>query len=351
MTAPVDLGRRRSSGGAGTRPVRVALDLLGGDDAPEVAVAAVGSWLAGPGGRDAVELVLVGPPQPARARLEALGADPDDPALSYVPAAQGVAMHDAPIAAARSSADVGVRVAAELVAAGRADVLVTAGHTGAAVVATSLAWGRESGVARPVLSVALPGSTRPVLLLDAGASLDASPEVLLSHAAAGLRRARELGFGPAPRVGLLSIGAESGKGDELRRATDPLLRAALGPAYVGPVEGDDVVDGSRAEVVVTDGFTGNVLLKGLEGAVRWTVAVAGAAYHDPDPAAGAVGAALAAPYGAAVLLGVRGVAVLAHGAASPDAVVTAIAVAVATVRAPGRVSTVTGVQRASGARR
>ena len=103
--------------------------------------------------------------------------------------------------------------------------------------------------------------------------------------------------------------------------------------------------------MVTDGFTGNVLLKGLEGAVRWTVAVAGAAYHDPDPAAGAVGAALAAPYGAGVLLGVRGVAVLAHGAASPDAVVTAIAVAVATVRAPGRVSTVTGVQRASGARR
>ena len=190
---------------------------------------------SGPGRRSRrarrVELVLVGPPQPARARLEALGADPDDPALSYVPAAQGVAMarraRSPPHAAAPTSAF--ASPPSSSLPAGPTCSL-SAGHTGAAVVATSLGVGRESGVARPVLSVALPGSTRPVLLLDAGASLDASPEVLLSHAAAGLRRARAARARPAPRVGLLSIGSRVRQG---RRAASGHRPVAAGGARSG----------------------------------------------------------------------------------------------------------------------
>ncbi len=312
---------------AAAPPVRLAVDLLGGDGGTDAVAQAVAAWLAdGSSGEptDAARLVLVGPSEDARRALRAHGVDPAHPGLSFVEATGSIATGDPPVTALRTAGDTRaatVRAAAELVRAGGADALVSAGHTGAAVVATSLVWGRLPDALRPVLAVLLPARPRPVLLLDVGATPDASADVLVSHATAGVRHAIATGLSPAPRVGLLSIGSETGKGDQLRRSTAPLLDAAFGAAYVGLVEGGDVLDGDRADVVVTDGFTGNVLLKGLEAAVRWTLDLAG------PPARAAVGRVLAPPYGAGVLLGVRGDAVLAHGAADAGAMVTALRVA------------------------
>lgn len=311
--------------------VRVAVDLLGGDDAPGVVAAAVARWQR-ERDTDGVRLVLVGPPDLARLAVAEHGGDPEDPSLAYAVARLGVPMDSAPVTAARTSAGVGVRVAADLVRDGRADVLVSAGHTGAAVIATSLSWGRTAGALRPALAVLLPGAHGPVVLLDVGATLDPTPDVLVSHAALGIAYARELGLAVDPQVGLLSIGAEDGKGDALRRAAATALSVSLGGTYfVGNVEGGDLLSAAELHVVVTDGFTGNVLLKGFEGAVRWGARVALAAYDDPAPGRRRLADAVRAPYGAGVLLGVRGDAVVAHGAADAGALLTAVEVAVQTV--------------------
>jgi phosphate acyltransferase len=340
-----DHGRGQVGDTAALSPVRVAVDLLGGDGAPDVVTTAVADWLARPG-RGAVSLTLVGPETTARAGVAAAGADPDHPALSYAAADRAVAMVDAPVAAVRTHRDLGVRVAAELVRDGAADAIVSAGHTGALVVATSLVWGRRSSAARPALAVLVPATAGPVLLLDVGASPDATPEVLVSHAALGVGHLTASGLVAHPRVGLLNLGAETGKGDALRRGADPLLHAAFGTGYVGQVEGHDLSAGALADVVVTDGFTGNVALKAMEGAVRWATALAASAYPDPAPALAAVRGALHAPYGAGLLLGVRGTAVAAHGATSGQGLRAAITLA-ATVA--GRTATTVAAMEPGGA--
>jgi len=229
---------------------------------------------------------------------------------------RGVGMSDAAHDGADPATTIGATVAA--VADRRVDALVSAGASGAIVAAAVVGLGRVHKVRRPALTAVLPGANGPLVLLDAGAGMQVSPIDLVQHATLGAAYAR-LAFGVEhPRVGLLSVGAEPGKGDRLRRATDAALRVqapAIG-AYVGPVEGHDVVTGARADVVVTDGFTGNVLLKGIEAAL----ALAPAAYP-PN----------AVPR-AAVLLGVAGTVVVCHGAACGEDVATGIALAARLVR-------------------
>jgi hypothetical protein len=175
-----------------------------------------------------------------------------------------------------------VRVAARLVRDGDADAFVSAGSTGATVAAALFTIGRVRGMARIALAVVVPAADAPVILLDAGASPEVTVEGLTQHAVAGSAYARvRLGL-DAPRVGLLSIGEEAGKGDDVRKRAYEELSRLDDIDFVGNVEGGDVATGGRADVVVTDGFTGNVLLKGMEGAIAMaTAALASAIGADP----------------------------------------------------------------------
>ena len=285
--------------------MRIAVDLLGGDDAPAVVVdGALQACRADPG----LQLLLVGPDAVADGILRALG-----PELHGRVTARTGPAGPAPALGSGRGLDTTVRAAVRAVADGSADALLSAGPTGATVSATALGLGRWPGVRRPVLAATIPTAAGRSVLLDVGASVDATPATLAGHALLGAAYAAvTLGLA-APRVGLLSIGHETGKGDRVRRATDPLLAELPLPAnarYAGLVEGDDLVAGDRADVVVTDGFTGNVLLKALE------------AVHD---LAGPRGAD--APPRAAVLLGVAGVAIVCHGAAGPADVASGLAFA------------------------
>ncbi|WP_200211999.1 phosphate acyltransferase PlsX [Micromonospora coerulea] len=286
---------------------RIAVDLLGGDDAPAVVVdGALRAVRADPD----LHLLLVGPTEVAGGLIDAL--DPAHRARIEVrPVHTAVGMADHPTAGRAHST---VRAAVHAVREGLADALVSAGSTGATVTAAALGFGRWPHVRRPALVATLPAVGGPVVLLDVGGSLEPGPATLARHAVLGAAYAAVAHGVAEPRIGLLSVGTEAGKGDRLRRATDPVLAAVplpCGARYVGLVEGYDVASGTRADVVVTDGFTGNVLLKAIEGAY----AMAGG-----PPASGG------APR-AAALLGVAGTVVVCHGAARPDDVASGIALA------------------------
>ncbi|MFU8850313.1 phosphate acyltransferase PlsX [Micromonospora sp. SL1-18] len=285
----------------------MAVDLLGGDDAPAVVVdGALRAVRTDPD----LHLLLVGPTEVADALTGALA--PEQRArITVRPARAVVGMADHPTAARAEST---VRAAVTAVRDGLADAVVSAGSTGATVTAAALGLGRWSGVRRPALVATLPAVAGPVVLLDVGGTLESGPDTLARHAVLGAAYAAVAHAVAAPRVGLLSVGTEAGKGDRLRRAAGPALATVplpCGARYVGLVEGFDISLGARADVVVTDGFTGNVLLKAIEGAY----AMAGG-----PPASGG------APR-AAALLGVAGTVVVCHGAARPDDVAAGIALA------------------------
>jgi glycerol-3-phosphate acyltransferase PlsX len=190
-------------------------------------------------------------------------------------------------------------------------------------------------VSRPPLAAVVPSKAGPLVFLDVGASTDATPELLAQFALAGAAFATvRLGL-PSPRVGLLSIGEEPGKGDELRKAAYDAL-AGLPVDFVGNVEGRDVPHGGRADVVVTDGFTGNVLAKGLEGAATMLASVLVEALSDRPELLPLLAAATdhMSPevLGGAVLLGVKGVVVVGHGASTPQGVASCVRTAVQAVR-------------------
>lgn len=321
---------------------RVALDLLGGDGAP--GVVAEGALLAAAADPD-LAVTLVGPPDVAAAALRAAGGDPA--AFEVAPASQVVGMGEDPARGVRAKRDATVRVAARLVRDGAADACCSVGSTGAALAAGLLTLGRLPGVTRPALALTLPSPGGPAVFLDAGANPDAGPELLVQFALTGAALAQvRLGV-PRPRVGLLSIGSEPGKGDALRREAFAALQALSGPgaplAFIGNVEGSDVPLGGNADVIVTDGFTGNVLLKGLEGAVAAvTRGLAEVALAIPErkaaakallPAFGELAARFGAEgQGGGMLLGLRGVSVIGHGSSSPVAVAAAVAAAAQAAR-------------------
>jgi glycerol-3-phosphate acyltransferase PlsX len=259
--------------------------------------------------------------------------------VDVVAATQVVEMTEDPVRALRRKRDSTVRVAAGLVRDGRADATVSIGSTGAALAAAVLVLGRLPGMTRAALAPVLPSPRGPVVLIDAGANADCTVELLQQFAVVGAAYARvRLGV-RRPRVGLLSIGEESGKGDTLRKKAEPALADVLadGPAqFVGNVEGHAVALGGEADVVVCDGFTGNVLLKGIEGALAAVAAELSATESASTEPNGAnertmrrVLHRLASDESGAVLLGVDGVSVVGHGAASPAAVAGCIALAAA----------------------
>ncbi|TAK02233.1 MAG: phosphate acyltransferase PlsX [Chloroflexota bacterium] len=245
-------GHPAGAAGAG---VRIAVDAMGGDHGPvEVVPGALDHARAHP--EDHV--LLVG----AEAAIRAVAGELP-PNVSIVPASQVIEMHEHPALALREKRDASILVASDLVRRGEADAVITAGHTGAAMAAAILRIGRLPGVDRPALAVQMIRSGAPFVLLDIGANPDSTAENLAQYARMGAIFAdRVLGI-PDPRVALLSIGEEKGKGDlRIQRATE--LLDVSGLHFVGNVEGKDVT-GNLADVVVTDAVTGNVMIKFFEG--------------------------------------------------------------------------------------
>jgi phosphate acyltransferase len=304
----------------------IAIDAMGGDNAPDAIVEGAQRAAAEIG----VPVVLVGRPEV----LEPLRGD-----LAVVPASEVIGMSDDPGSGVRTKKDSSLVRAAEAVRDHKASAMVSAGNTGATMASALLRMGRIKGVARPAIAtpIPVPGST-PTVLLDAGANAECQPAWLVQFALMGAVFARQRYGIEEPRVGLLSIGEESSKGNTLVKETHALLSAegalaAAGARFVGNVEGRDVMT-DHVDVVVTDGFTGNVTLKTLEGGMKALVkAVVGALGESPaaDEAIGALLPLYATldpdATGGAMLLGVDGVCIISHGSSSPTAIVNATRVA------------------------
>ena len=296
--------------------MRIAVDALGGDRAPrEIVAGALAAAVRLP--RD--EVFLVGDPTLVEPEV-----DPDGPPnLSLREAGGPVGMGEEPASALRARPDASVAVAAEMVREGEADALFSAGNTGATVAAALLRVGRFQGCRRPAIATVLPLRS-PVLLLDAGATVMCRPQDLLNFAIlGGVFARRYFDLEGEARVGLINVGEEPGKGNDLSREAHYLLSESPGVRFVGNVEGREIGSGV-ADVLVTDGFTGNVVLKTAEGVAREILAMLRSAM-----AGGPISkltAGILRPrlrgvrdrvdpenYGGSFLLGVRGSVVIGHG--------------------------------------
>jgi phosphate acyltransferase len=290
--------------------IRIAVDAMGGDHAP---AAIVDGAVAAARDLD-IHISLVGATAAIERALER-HRDWRQLHLGVVDAPDVIDMAASPIAVRRKPR-ASIRVAAELVARGDAAALFSAGHTGATVVATHAAFGMSAGVDRPALATTIPTRGRPAVLLDAGANVECRPQHLLQFAIMGGVFARVALGVDRPRVGLLSIGEEETKGNELTREAHRLLKGA--PInFIGNVEGREIYSGV-ADGIVCDGFTGNVVLKTSEGLVEALQARLGEKLSSVFDYS---------EYGGAPLLGIAGLAVVGHGRSSPKAVSNAIAMA------------------------
>ncbi len=307
--------------GAGRgREVRVAVDAMGGDRGHEEIVA--GALAAA---SDGVTPILFGAPG-----LDACG-------LELVEAAETIGMDEKPAEAVRAKPESSLVRACRAVGDGEADVVVSAGNTGAILAAGLLELGRLPGVLRPAIAVPLPARRGPSVMLDCGANADAKPEHLLQFAHMGAIFAEEILELERPGVRLLSIGEEQEKGNQLTLEAHRLLTADPDLAFAGNVESRQLLEGA-ADVVVCDGFTGNVCLKAIEGTI---LAVLGSLREELRRSRrGRVGGLLVRPaaralrrrldpdtYGGAYLLGLRRLAVIAHGNSSRHAIANAVRLA------------------------
>lgn len=302
----------------------IALDAMGGDEMPG---AAVDGALAA--AREGIEVVLVGDKPTLRAELERRGAT-----LPVHHASDVIRMSDS-AADVRRRRDSSIMRAVALARDGGADACVSMGHSGATMAAALLVLGRLPGVERPAILAGIPSRGGFTALLDAGANADNRPAHLQQFAVMGTAYARAFLGREAPTVGLMSNGEEPEKGNELTRAAHELLAATPGIEFYGNVEGRDLLRGTT-DVVVTDGFTGNVMLKLAEGEARelfsWVrEALTGGGFATRLGAAlvrGALRGVAArldpAEYGAQPLLGVRGYAFIGHGSSDARAVASAL---------------------------
>jgi glycerol-3-phosphate acyltransferase PlsX len=314
---------------------RVAVDAMGGDRAPGEIVGGALRAAEDLG----VSVLLVGREEEITPLLPAAAPT----GVTVIDARDVIAMDDEPASAVRKKKDSSLVRCAQAVREGAADAMVSAGNTGAAMAAALLRMGRVKGVTRPAIAVPIPvPGHHPQLLVDAGATTDAAPEWLVQFARMGREYARVRTGVDEPTVGLLSIGEEAGKGDELRKQAHPLLAAV--PGFVGNVEGRDFMHPDTVDVIVTDGFTGNVALKCLEGALRSLASLVFRVFESSPEAKGAAEVVMpmlleaAEAYdpdltGGAVLLGVRGVCVISHGSSSALAILKAVGVAADCVEA------------------
>lgn len=308
--------------------MRIAVDAMGGDEAPGVVVE--GALLAAT--ELAVEIVLVGQKEVVE---QELARYPSHPPIEVMPASQVVSMSESPSATLKKR-DSSIMVAFDLVQQGHARAVVSAGNSGAVMAIGMFVLGNLSGVERPAILCVIPTLGRGTVIIDGGANVDCKPRQLLQFGLMGsIYAERVLGI-LRPRVGVLSNGEEESKGNELTRSASELLRAA--PVnYIGYIEGRDVAGGS-VDVVVCDGFTGNVVLKTMEGTASFVMAMLKNAFR--GSLASKLGYLMSqrslteayarldyAEHGGAPLMGLGGVAIIAHGGSSSKAIKNAIRVA------------------------
>ena len=304
----------------------VAIDAMGGDHAPDQIIQ--GAKLAMESG---IPIVLFG-------TEEALHGVDD---IETIFVSEVVGMDEDPGQAVRRKKDSSLIRAAEYVRDGHASAMVSAGNTGATMASALLRMGRLKGVSRPAIATPIPTleGDHPVILLDSGANAECQPEWLLQFAEMGAVYARDRFDVEKPKVGLLSIGEEAGKGNSLIKDSYDILNSGdwetiCKAEFIGNVEGRDLMSGT-VDVVVTDGFTGNVALKTLEGTAKAIVSALLSAFSSSEDAK--AGAKLLAPsliplyqkldpdsVGGAVLLGVKGIAIVSHGSSSANAILNAI---------------------------
>ncbi len=300
----------------------IAVDAVGGDRAPGEILA--GAQLAAAAG---IPVLLVGP--------EGLDGVGD---LPLMVASENISMHEDPAGAVRRKKDSSLVRAAEAVRDGRAAAMVSAGNTGATMASALLRMGRIKGVSRPAIATTIPvPGARPNTMLDSGANAEVQVEWLAQFAQMGSIYARHRFGIEDPAVGLLSIGEEPGKGDSLRKEAYELLGRTPGIRFVGNVEGRDLMS-KAADVIVTDGFTGNVALKSLEGALKSVFTMLFTAFGSTPEYKAHADALLPAvlpvlaemspdTYGGAALLGVDGVCIISHGSSNATAMFNAITLA------------------------
>lgn len=312
--------------------VRIAVDATGGDYAPDEVVA--GALRA----REelGVEILLVGD----QAKIEASVAQPELlKGIEIVPAEGTIEMHEEPISALRRKPKASINVSMDLVKKGRADGVVSAGHSGAAMAAALLRLGRIKGIDRPAIGAMFPTviADKPVLILDVGANVDCKPKYLEQFAFMGSTYSRYVLGTESPKVGLLNIGEEKSKGNETAVTVNKSLSEQSAINFVGNAEGRDVLSGDF-DVIVCDGFVGNILLKFAE-------AVGGSVLQIlkeelPQGISGKVGCTLMkgnlkrvkqrvdhAERGGGLLLGVAGIAVISHGSSKAASISNAIRLA------------------------
>ena len=302
----------------------IAIDAVGGDNAPGAIVA---------GARQAadelgVAITLVGPP-------DQVG---DTQGLELIPCTEVIDMHEEGARAVRTKKDSSLVRCAELVRDGKASAMLSAGNTGATVASALLRMGRLKGVNRPAIAtpIPVPGGT-PTVLLDAGANAEVKPAWLVQFAQMGSAYASARFAIAEPRVGLLNIGEEDTKGNDLAKEAHALLRDAPGIRFIGNVEGRDLMS-DEVDVVVTDGFTGNVTLKTLEGGMKFLRDAVFGAMMSSEEAIKASETLLPLllplaeeldpeTHGGAMALGLDGVCIIGHGSSSAKAIVNAVRVA------------------------
>lgn len=302
----------------------IAVDAMGGDHAPVEIVHGCAAATRESG----VDVLLVGDERELAPVMERAGVE-----LPVAHADEAVEMDEDPAAAIREKKESSIAVAARLVRAGEADGFVSAGSTGAAMAAAALLVGRLPGIGRPAIASVFPTGE---IVIDAGANLECRPIHLVQFAVMGSAVCRVYRDIDEPRVGLVNIGEEEGKGRDLEREAHALLAAAPGVNFIGNVEGSDLVTG-KADVFVTDGYTGNVLLKTTEGAARGFYRLLldkvsaeqyQAAVTDIAPALFELSSTLdPEAVGGAHLVGTKGVVVIAHGSSSRVAIANAVAMA------------------------
>ena len=299
----------------------IAVDALGGAKAPSEIIAGAREAVAA-----GIDVILVGP----RGLAGCEG-------FELIEASEVIEMHEDAASSVRTKKDSTLVRAAEAVRDGKASAMISAGNTGATMASALLRMGRIAGVKRPAIATPIPApGTTPTVLLDAGANAEVEPEWLVQFGLMGSVYA-DARFGVKnPRVGLLSIGEEPGKGDTLRKQAYELFSNAKNLNFIGNVEGRDIMT-DKVDVVVTDGFTGNVALKTLEGTMRGVVKALFAAISAPEykeHADGIMPALLSLystfdpdTYGGAILLGVDGVCIISHGSSGSRAMLNGIKVA------------------------
>lgn len=316
----------------GSTGVRIAIDAMGGDYAPDEIVAGA---LRAKEELD-VKILLVGDPQ----QIEAVIPPKTNRAgLEIVPAEEAIAMDEEPLNAVRRKRKASINVAMDLVKQQQADAVFSAGHSGAAMASALLRLGRLPGVDRPAIGTVFPTikAGKPVLILDVGANVDCRPKFLEQFAVVGSTYSKYVLGTDEPKVGLLNIGEEDTKGNELALRTHELLKANPNINFIGNAEGRDVLSG-EFDVIVCDGFVGNILLKFAE-------AIGGVILQIlreelPQGLHGQIGTAILKPnlkrikqrmdhaeHGGALLLGVSGVCLIGHGSSQAPSVFNAIRMA------------------------